>query len=98
MAMESARGVLGDQVVYASSVDEAIKEKDLVVIMNPDRAYADLDLAAIPESTMVVDAWRLLRKQAGDRPNYVGLGLGDDNQRLAKALAGMWTDPARARG
>ena len=98
MAMDSARGVLGDQVVYASSVDEAIKEKDVVVIMNPDRAYAGLDLAKIPESTMVVDAWRLLRKQAGDRPNYVGLGLGDDNQRLHKALAGMWTDPARARG
>jgi UDPglucose 6-dehydrogenase len=97
MAMDSARGSLGDQVVYASSVDEAIKEKDVIVIMNPDRAYADLDLAAIPPSTMVVDAWRILRKKAGDRPNYVGLGLGDDNQRLAKALAGMWTDTARAR-
>jgi UDPglucose 6-dehydrogenase len=97
MAMDSARGALGDQVVYASSVEEAIKEKDVIVIMNPDRAYADLDLAAIPQSTTVIDAWRLLRKQAGDRPNYVGLGLGDDNQRLAKALAGMWTDPARAR-
>jgi len=98
MAMDSARGVLGDSVVYASDVDEAIKDKDVVVIMNPDRAYAGLDLATIPKSTMVVDAWRLLRKQAGDRPNYVGLGLGDDSQRLTRALAGMWTDhPARAR-
>jgi len=98
MAMDSARGVLGDSVVYASDVDEAIKDKDVVVIMNPDRAYAGLDLATIPKSTMVVDAWRLLRKQAGDRPNYVGLGLGDGSQRLTRALAGMWTDhPARAR-
>jgi UDPglucose 6-dehydrogenase len=97
MAMDSVRGVLGDQVVYASTVDEAINGKDVIVIMNPDRAYADLDLAAIPQSTTVVDAWRLLRKKAGDRANYVGLGLGDDNQRLAKALAGMWTDPARSR-
>src|SRR5260370_42441981 len=40
MAMDSARGVLGDQVVYASGVDEAIKEKDGVVSSNPDRAYA----------------------------------------------------------
>jgi hypothetical protein len=40
----------------------------------------------------------MLRKQAGDRPNYVGLGLGDDSQRLTRALAGMWTDhPARSR-
>src|SRR6266487_2299600 len=98
MAMDAARGVLGDAVVYASDVDEAIKHKDVVVIMNPDRAYAGLDLATIPKSTMVVDAWRLLRKQAGDRPNYVGLGLGDGSQRLTRALAGMWTDhPARAR-
>jgi UDPglucose 6-dehydrogenase len=98
MAMDAARGVLGDAVVYASDVDEAIKDKDVVVIMNPDRAYAGLDMATIPKSTMVVDAWRLLRKQAGDRPNYVGLGLGDDSQRLTRALSGMWTDhPARAR-
>jgi UDPglucose 6-dehydrogenase len=97
MAMDSARGVLGDQVVYASTVDEAIKGKDVIVIMNPDRAYADLDLATIPQSTIVVDAWRLLRKKAGDRPNYVGLGLGDDQERLAKALAGMWIDQAGAR-
>ena len=98
MAMDAARGVLGDAVVYASDVDEAIKDKDVIVIMNPDRAYAGLDMATIPKSTMVVDAWRLLRKQAGDRPNYVGLGLGDDSQRLTRALAGMWTDhPARSR-
>ena len=98
MAMDAARGVLGDAVVYASDVDEAIKDKDVIVIMNPDRAYAGLDMATIPKSTMVVDAWRMLRKQAGDRPNYVGLGLGDDSQRLTRALAGMWTDhPARSR-
>jgi UDPglucose 6-dehydrogenase len=98
MAMDAARGVLGDAVVYASDVDEAIKDKDVIVIMNPDRAYAGLDIAMIPKSTMVVDAWRMLRKQAGDRPNYVGLGLGDDSQRLTRALAGMWTDhPARSR-
>jgi UDPglucose 6-dehydrogenase len=97
MAMDAARGVLGDQVVYASTVEEAIHEKDVIVIMNPDRAYSELDLTAIPRSTMVVDAWRVLRKKAGDHPNYVGLGLGDDQERLAKALAGMWIDQAGAR-
>ncbi len=71
---------------------------DVVVITNPDRAYAALDLESIPRSTIVIDAWRLLRKQAesGGFTNYVGLGLGDDNQRLANALAGMWQDTARA--
>jgi hypothetical protein len=99
MAMDAARGALGDSVVYASDVAEAIHEKDVVVIMNPDRAYADLDLASMPSSTIVIDAWRMLRKQAGDAnlQNYVGLGLGDDHQRLARALAGMWTDQAGAR-
>lgn len=64
-------------------------------ITNPDRAYASIDLASIPKSTIVIDAWRVLRKQAeaGRGPNYVGLGLGDDNQRLSGALAGMWTPP-----
>ena len=53
----------------------------------------------LPRSTVVDDAWRMLRKQAAAAaaPNYIGLGLGEDNQRLARALAGMWTDPAGAR-
>jgi len=92
------RKVLGDRVRYAASVDDAIAGSDVVVITNPDRAYAALDLESIPRSTIVIDAWRLLRKQAesGGFTNYVGLGLGDDNQRLANALAGMWQDTARA--
>jgi len=99
MAMDAVRRVLGDRVRYATTADEAIAGSDVVVITNPDKAYAALQLASIPRSTIVIDAWRLLRKQAesGDRPNYVGLGLGDDIQRLAGALAGMWTDPARTR-
>jgi UDPglucose 6-dehydrogenase len=98
MAMDAVRRVLGDKVTYAATADEAIAGSDVVVITNPDKAYAGLDLASIPRSTIVIDAWRLLRKQAGDSPNYVGLGLGDDIQRLAGALAGMWTDrePAEA--
>ncbi len=98
-AMDAVRAVIGDRVKYAATADEAIAGRDVVVITNPDRAYASINLESIPRSTIVIDAWRLLRKQAeaGSRPNYVGLGLGDDNQRLSGALAGMWNDPARAR-
>jgi UDPglucose 6-dehydrogenase len=99
MAMDAVRRVLGDKVKYAANPDEAIAGSDVVVITNPDKVYAAIDLASIPRSTIVIDAWRLLRKQAeaGGWPNYVGLGLGDDNQRLSSALAGMWNNPARAR-
>jgi len=97
MAMESVKKVLGDRVQYAKTVEEAIDANDVVVITNPDRAYAAIDLASVPRSTIVIDAWRLLRKQAeaGRFTNYVGLGLGDDIQRLSGALAGMWNDTAR---
>ncbi len=99
MAMDVVRTMLGDRVKYAATVEAAIAGSDVVVITNPDREYAAIELASIPRSTIVVDAWRLLRKQAesGGWPNYVGLGLGDDNQRLSGALAGMWSDPARTR-
>jgi len=98
MAMDAVRAVLGESVEYAPTVDEALAGRDVVVITNPDRAYAAIDLESIPRTTIVIDAWRLLREQAaaGSRPNYVGLGLGDDNQRLSSALAGMWTDRAPA--
>jgi len=99
IAMDAARSVLGDSVKYAAGLHEAMKGKDVVVIANPDRAYAGLDVTTIPRSTVLVDAWRLLRKQAAAArmPNYIGLGLGDNNQRLADALASMWIDPAGAR-
>jgi UDPglucose 6-dehydrogenase len=98
MAIEAVRGILGDSVTYAAAVDDAIAGSAVVVIANPDRAYEQLDLAAIPSSTVVIDAWRLLRKQpAASRANYVGLGLGDDTERLAEALAAMWNDTARTR-
>src|SRR5467141_2366862 len=64
MAMDAVRKVLGERVKYAKSVDEAIAGSDVVVITNPDRAYAAIDLATVPKSTIVIDAWRLLRKQA----------------------------------
>jgi UDPglucose 6-dehydrogenase len=97
MAMDAVRKVLGERVKYAKNVDDAIAGSDVVVITNPDRTYAAIDLASVPKSTIVIDAWRLLRKQAasGRFTNYVGLGLGDDNQRLSSALAGMWTDTAQ---
>lgn len=99
LAMDAVRGVLGDSLVYASSVQEAIHEKDVVVIMNPDRVYSELDLTKIPRTTVVIDAWRTLRKQAADAKlqNYVGLGLGDDQERLARALAGMWSEHEHSR-
>ncbi|HEY1455001.1 MAG TPA: nucleotide sugar dehydrogenase [Candidatus Dormibacteraeota bacterium] len=97
MAAESVRRVLGDKIRYAATPEEAIQGSDVVVITNPDKEYAALDVASIPKSTTIIDAWRLLRKQAGAWPNYIGLGLGEDNQRLSGALAGMWSDPARTR-
>jgi UDPglucose 6-dehydrogenase len=99
MAMDAVRAVLGESIRYAAGVAEAVRGKDVVVIANPDRAYSELDLASIPRSTLVVDAWRMLRTQAArlEMPNYIGLGLGEDSRRLANALAGMWTDPAGAR-
>ena len=97
MAMDAVRRVLGDKVRYAATPEEAITGSDVVVITNPEKSYAALELSSIPRSTIVIDAWRLLRKQAGDWPNYFGLGLGDNNKRLSRALAGMWEDPARTR-
>ena len=41
---------------------------------------------------MLMNPWQQLKDLGGV---LMGLGLGDDNQRLASALAGMWADTAR---
>jgi UDPglucose 6-dehydrogenase len=79
--MPNARRVLGDDVRYAASAEEAVREADVVVIATAWQEFARLapDVFGRDGSPRVlIDCWRVLdAEKFGDVVSYVALGSGD---------------------
>jgi UDPglucose 6-dehydrogenase len=89
LAMEEARKVLGNQVAYAESAQEAVDQAQVVVIATPDPAFRSLAWAA--DGPVVIDAWRLLREQRGNPgEHYIPLGVGKEETSMRQRLAEVW--------
>lgn len=98
VAMTTAKPLLGDGVIYAEGLDDALAAADVVAITLPDKVYAGIDPTNLPRRPVVVDAWRLLRvKFEGDR-RYLPLGVGGQDPQLVAELASLWGGAARAAG
>jgi UDPglucose 6-dehydrogenase len=93
VAMEAASRSLGETVIYAESLDEAVASADVIFITNPDPAFAELDPARLQGRTIVIDAWRMLRKraEASGATNYVAVGVARENAELDRQLAELWS-------
>jgi hypothetical protein len=95
LATENARRVLGGEVRYAATAHEALKEADVVVVANPDPAFAGLQAADFSRRPVVLfDCWRILRQVLEGAPGieYVAQGLGGHDARLANQLIRMHQD------
>ncbi|MFN3975427.1 MAG: UDP-glucose dehydrogenase family protein, partial [Dehalococcoidia bacterium] len=90
LAMGEARRVLGEQVAYASSAEEAVRHAQVVLIANPDPTFRDLPLGG-NAGPVVVDAWRLLREHMGNPEGaYAPLGVGNPDPETIERLARLW--------
>jgi UDPglucose 6-dehydrogenase len=97
VAMDSARAALGQRVRYADSMQQCLNQSDVVVVANPDKQFAEIqekDLPAVSRP-VIVDAWRLLRKdlEHNTRVEYKAVGLGGDTPHTASKLRELWGDP-----
>ena len=78
-AMESARRVLGDSILYAASAEECAGQSDVLAITTPWPQFKELSPAALKKGIRpsIVDCWRLLPRPAfEDVANYITLGFG----------------------
>ncbi|MCS7207302.1 MAG: nucleotide sugar dehydrogenase [Dehalococcoidia bacterium] len=95
LAMEEARKLLGEQVVYAPSVAEAVRHAHVVLIANPDPAFRALPLENNSPHPIVVDAWRLMRERfSNPSATYAPLGIGNAEPLAREHLARLWKSPA----
>lgn len=78
LAMDNARGVLGDGVRYADSVEACVEAADVIVITTPCREFAQICAMPIAwgyRRRTIVDPWRLLNRETiGPFADYVTPG------------------------
>ena len=77
LALTTARAVLGDAVSYASSMEECVRESDVVVIATPWEEFRGLTPAQLAHNPrrVVFDCWRVLpAEQVRDVADYVTVG------------------------
>ena len=80
LAMENARRVLGNKVVYGESLDDCLDSASVVVIANPDSEFTSVGQRLLRDgsSPVIVDIWRMLREEFkdGSMPSYRAVGIG----------------------
>ncbi len=96
LAAPYAETALKMSALVTDSLDDAIKDADVVLVTTTDKSYTALTAAALlrgrPQVT-VVDFWRCLKHLATDsRIRYVPIGLCRNERPAADALAPLWAD------
>lgn len=91
LALDNARQILKDKVVYAGSLSESLKKADLIVLVNPNSEFKALGPESFQrksEPVVIFDCWRLLRSKLENVPgiHYVPLGVGESLSLESKVL------------
>ncbi len=79
VALDNARGRLGDKVHYAKSLEDCVAYSDVLIITTPWQAFKALQpqqVARDARPRLLIDCWRILdRRQFDTVVDYVALGL-----------------------
>jgi UDPglucose 6-dehydrogenase len=88
------RDQIGSWLKVVDSLEECLKQADIIVIANPDPEFRELkfDSFANNHKIIVVDCWRILDKKIAEHPNiyYIPIGCSIDDQENEKRLAELW--------
>jgi UDPglucose 6-dehydrogenase len=101
LANEMARTELRDQAVVLDSVEDCLKEAEVVMITTPDPAFQRLTRADFNRSgrkILVIDFWRILAGELSDHAavEYVPFGRSVGNPLHEKRLAELWDNTGNA--
>jgi len=77
IAMSQTTEVLGDKVLYASSINELLANCDMVIITVPWKYFYNIKVEDFRKNIVLIDCWRILNKpDIKKKVRYIGLGLG----------------------
>jgi UDPglucose 6-dehydrogenase len=97
LAGNAARQVFRDHVLVADSLEEALRDANLVVVTTPDECFHALnpsDFLAGRKSVTVVDFWRMLAGKLEAQPgiHYVPMGRFRESASADSNLRALWAD------
>lgn len=96
LAATYAEVPLKPHALVTDSLEDAIKDADVVLVTTTDKSYTSLtaDMLLRGKKTVtVIDFWRCLKRLAADqRIRYVPIGLCRDTQSTAQNLRPMWAE------
>jgi UDPglucose 6-dehydrogenase len=78
MAMDSARVILGDQLVYCASAEDCLRQSDAAVIAVPWKEFARLSERALGRRAgrlVLIDAWRIVPEGLRRKTKYIPVGV-----------------------
>jgi len=80
-AMENVRGVLGGQIMFATSAKDCARRAGVVVVTIPCEEFKEIgpeDLKRTGEQALLIDCWRLFdSRKFADVCRYVAMGTGN---------------------
>jgi UDPglucose 6-dehydrogenase len=73
LAIEEAKKVLGDTVIYEKTLEDCIKNVNVLVLATPWKLFKTIDA----RGKIIIDCWRLLRDRKDLKKNnqYIPLGM-----------------------
>lgn len=80
VAMDTARQGLGPETVFANSLEECVRQADVLIITTPWPEFREIqpaDLVRHSRRPVLIDCWRILDSERySNVADYVGLGIG----------------------
>lgn len=95
LATETARAVFRDKAVVMADLRSTLSQADIVVIANPDPAFAELSASDFPDrepKVTIFDCWRLLGDRRDEFAAFDYIALGQGNDAAAARLIELWQD------
>jgi UDPglucose 6-dehydrogenase len=94
LAGEGARQALGSHALVVDSLDQALKDVDVVLVCTPDNVYRRLEAKNFSSKTrkpVVIDFWRILAKLEGaDQLRYIPVGKKPWDENSSNLFQSLW--------
>lgn len=76
LALDNARALFGDNILYASSVKDCLANSSVCIIATQDAEFKGIDSTLIVnDPTTIIDCWRILDEEGlGDKVDYIAIG------------------------
>jgi UDPglucose 6-dehydrogenase len=91
-ALPNVRAQLGAAVAYAESLEEAVREADVIVIATAWDEYRKLNISLVKPGAVAIDCWRILPPEPfRQNGGYVTIGTAGDSVSAPIAAASFST-------